>query len=52
MHSYLKNGVSTSVNCINFNKHSKTCRKYKNEVCSFKFENFFDKETLVNEPLP
>ena len=52
MHSYLKNGVSTSVNCINFNRHSKTCRKYKNEVCSFKFENTFDKETLVNEPLP
>ena len=33
-------------------RHSKTCKKYKNEACRFKFEKFFSKETLVAEPLP
>ena len=33
-------------------RHSKTCRKYKNEVCKFKFGKFFIKKTLVAEPLP
>ena len=33
-------------------KHSKTCRKYKNEACRFKFGEFFSKEALVAEPLP
>ena len=31
---------------------SRTCRKYKNESCWFKFGKFFSKETIVAEPLP
>ena len=33
-------------------RHSKTCRKYKSEVCRFKFGKFFTKKTLVAETLP
>ena len=33
-------------------RHSKTCRKYKNKACTFKFGKFLSKETLVAEPLP
>ena len=32
-------------------RHSKTCRKYKNEPYRFKFRKFFSKETIVAEPL-
>ena len=31
--------------------HSKTCRKYKNIPCRFKFGQFFTKQTIVAEPL-
>ena len=40
------------VKLYQLHRHSKTCRKYKNEVCRFKFGKFFTKETLVGEPLP
>ena len=33
-------------------RHSRTCRKYRNEACRFKFGKFFSKETLAAEPLP
>ena len=40
------------VKLYQLHRHSKTCRKYKNEVCKFKFGKFFTNETLVAEPLP
>ena len=40
------------VQLYQLHRHSKTCRKYKNEACRFKFGNFFSKETLVAETLP
>ena len=40
------------VKLYQLHRHSKTCRKYKNEVCKFKFGKFFIKKTLVAEPLP
>ena len=33
-------------------RHSNTSRKCKIEGCRFKFGRFFNKETLVAEPLP
>ena len=33
-------------------RHSRTCRKYKNELCMFKFGTFFSKKIIVAEPLP
>ena len=40
------------VKLYQLHRHSKKCRKYKNEVCRFEFGKFFTKETLVVEPLP
>ena len=40
------------VKLYQLHRHSKTCTKYKNEPCGFKFGKFFSKETLVVEPLP
>ena len=40
------------VKLYQLHRHSKTCRKYKNEVSRFKFGKFFIKKTLVAEPLP
>ena len=34
------------------NRHSKTCRKYKNQKCGFNFGKFFTDHTIVAEPLP
>ena len=39
------------VKLYQLHRHSKVCKKYKNEVCRFKFRKFFTKETLVAEPL-
>ena len=33
-------------------RHSKTCRKYKNQKCRFNFGKFFTDHTIVAEPLP
>ena len=40
------------VKLYQLHRHPKTCRKYKNKVCRFKFGKFFIKKTLVAEPLP
>ena len=55
MNSYLKKKEKPElhelVKLYQLHRHSKTCRKYKNETCRFKFGKFFSKETLVAEPL-
>ena len=33
-------------------RHSKTCRKYRNNKCKFHFGKFFSFSTIVEEPLP
>ena len=33
-------------------RHSKTCRKYKNESCRFHFGRFFTKKTIIGKTLP
>ena len=40
------------VKLYQLHRHSRTCRKYKNESCRFKFGKFFSKETIVAKPLP
>ena len=35
------------VKLYQFHRHSKTCHKYKNEVCRFHFGKFFSKQTIV-----
>ena len=40
------------VKLYQLHRHSRTCRKYQNEHCRFKFGKFFAKETLVAEPSP
>ena len=39
------------VKTYQLHRHSKTCRKYKNQVCRFHFGKFFSKRTIVAEPL-
>ena len=33
-------------------RHSKTCRKYRNDKCRFHFGKLFSSSTFVAEPLP
>ena len=41
------------VKLYQLHRHSRTCRKYKNESCRFKFGKFFSKKkTVVAETLP
>lgn len=40
------------VRTYQLHRHSKTCRKYKNQVCRFRFGKFFSKRTIIAEPLP
>ena len=40
------------VKLYQLHRYSKTCWKYKNEDCRFKFGKCFAKKTLVTEPLP
>ena len=40
------------VKTFQLHRHSKTCRKYRNEKCSFHFGKFFSHRTIVAEPLP
>ena len=32
-------------------RHSKTCRKYRNEKCRFRFATFSTKKTIIAQPL-
>ena len=32
-------------------RHSKTCRKYRNEKCRFRFAKFFTNKTIIAQPL-
>ena len=56
MHSYLKKKEKPELHELvklhQLHRHSKTCRKYKNEAFRFKFGKFFSKEKLVAKPLP
>ena len=56
MHFYqieIKNSeLHELVKLYQLHRYSRTCRKYKNEACRFKFRKFFAKGTLVTEPLP
>ena len=40
------------VKLYQLHRHSKTCHKYKNEVCRFHFGKFFSKQTIAAKPLP
>ena len=40
------------VKTYQLHRHSKTCRKYKNESCRFHFGRFFTEKTIIGEPLP
>ena len=40
------------VKTYQMHRHSKTCRKYKNQACRFHFGKLFSKRTIVAEPLP
>ena len=38
------------VKTFQVHRHSKTCRKYRNDKCRFNFGNFFTDRTIVAEP--
>ena len=40
------------VKTFQVHKHSKTCRKYRNDKCRFNFGKFFTTRTIIAEPLP
>ena len=40
------------VKTFQINRHSKTCRKYRNQKCRFHFVKFFSDRRIVAEPLP
>ena len=40
------------VKTFQLHRHSRTCRKYRNEKCRFHFGRFFSHRTIVAEPLP
>ena len=40
------------VKTYQIHRHFKTCHKYKNEKCRFRFGKYFTDETIVAEPLP
>ena len=55
--AYLPNHVEEPklfelVKTYQLHRHSRTCRKYKNQICRFNFGRFFCNETIVAEPLP
>ena len=39
------------VKTYQLHRHSKTCRKYKNESCRFHFGRFFTEKTIIGKPL-
>ena len=40
------------VTTYQLHSHSKSCRKYKNEKCSYHFGKFFTEQTIIALPLP
>ena len=40
------------VKTYQIHRHSKTCRKYRNEKCRFHFGKFFTSRTIIAQPLP
>ena len=55
--AYLPNHVEEPklfelVKTYQLHRHSRTCNKYKNQICRFNFGRFFCNETIVAEPLP
>ena len=40
------------VKTFQIHRHSKTCRKYRNQKCRFHFVKFFSDRRIVAEPLP
>ena len=40
------------VKTYQIHRHSKTCRKYRNQNCRFHFGKFFTNQTIIAEPLP
>ena len=39
------------VKTYQIHRHSKTCRKYRNEKCRFRFGKFFKNKTIIAQPL-
>ena len=39
------------VKTYQIHRHSKTCRKYRNEKCRFRFGKFFTNKTIITQPL-
>ena len=39
------------VKIYQIHRHSKTCRKYRNEKCRFRFGKFFTNKTIIAQPL-
>ena len=39
------------VKTYQIHRHSKTCRKYRNEKCRFRFGKFFTNKTIIAQPL-
>ena len=39
------------VKTYQIHRHSKTCRKYKNEKCRFRFGESFTNKTIIAQPL-
>ena len=53
IHAFLPDGnenpeLHELVKFYQLHRHSKTCRKYNNDVCRFKFGEFFTKRKLQN----
>ena len=55
MHTYQENKhpqLYDLVKLCQLHRYSKTCRKYKDQVCRFNFGKFVTSRTIVVEPLP
>ena len=57
VHPYLPNknenpDLYELVKLYQLHRHSKTCRKYRNDGCRFHFGKFFSNQTIVAKPLP
>ena len=57
VHAYLPNKIENSdlhelVKLYQLHRHSKPCRKYRNDGCRFQFGKFFSNQTIVAKPSP